>query len=395
MSAIYLDNHATTPVDPTVLEAMLPWLSERFGNPASKAHTFGRAASEAVQRARAEIAACIGARSDQVVLTSGATESINLAIRGIPAADPRGRRHVIALATEHKAVLDSVDAVQRDGGRATILPVGADGLVDLQRLADAIDDDTVLVCAMAVNNEIGVIQPLAAIGAICRERGVHFFCDAAQAPGRMRLDVEAMGITAMSLTAHKCYGPKGAGALFIRRGQVPVTPLMVGGGQEFGLRSGTLPTHQIVGLAASMTRCEELLEQDDRRIRGLRDRLLRQLQADVEQLSINGSLEHRCVGNLNLAIPCADANTLMMALPELAISSGSACSTGATKPSHVLSALGVAAEDAYCSVRLGIGRFNTEAEIDRAAGRIAEEVQRLRATSALWELRKAGIALAW
>jgi cysteine desulfurase len=395
MMPIYLDNHATTPMDPVVRDAMLPWLVERFGNPSSKAHSFGRDADDAVARSRAEIAASIGARPDQIILTSGATESINLAIRGIAAVDPRGRSHIVAVATEHKAVLDSVAAVVAAGGSSTIVPVQADGVVDLAALAAAIRADTLMICAMAVNNEIGVLQPVREIGTLCADRGVHFFCDGAQAPGRVALDVNALGITAMSLTAHKCYGPKGAGCLFIRRREVPVQPLIVGGGQEFGLRSGTLPTHQIVGLAASLQRCSELFDDENARLSGLRDRLLAQLSDGITELRVNGSLQHRVGGNLNVSIPCADAATLMMALPGLAISSGSACSSGATKPSHVLSAIGLAPELAYCSLRFGVGRFNTQDEIDQAAQQVVQEVAKLRANSAMWEMRQAGVEVSW
>lgn len=394
MDTIYLDNHATTAVDPEVLQALLPWLSERFGNPSSKAHRFGRDADSAVTQARRTIAATFGARSDQLILTSGATESVNLAIRGIAAADPR-RKHVIALATEHKAVLDSVAAVERAGGSSTILPVTPEGLVDLEALRDAITDETVLVCAMAVNNETGVIQPLEAIGQICAERNVWFFCDAAQAPGRTRIDVERMRISAMSITAHKCYGPKGSGALYLRRESVPVQPLLVGGGQEHGLRSGTLATHQVVGLAAALHRCDVLFDEEDRRIAALRDRLLRGLEDGIEEVRVNGSLSARCAGNLNVMFPGADANTLMMALSDLAVSSGSACSTGAVKPSHVLTAMGIQAELARCSIRFGIGRFNSEAEIDYAIDRVVAEVRKLRDSSPLWQMRRAGVNVGW
>lgn len=395
MTPIYLDNHATTAVDPEVRDAMVPWLSAQYGNPSSKAHQTGRLAADAVTTSRQQVASAIGARADQIVFTSGATESINLAIRGIAAADPRDRRHIITFATEHKAVLDSVAAVAQAGGRATVLEVGPDGRIDLNTLKEAIKDDTVMVAAMAVNNEIGVIQELAAIGEICAQRDVHFFVDGAQAPGRMRLDVESMAITAMSLTAHKCYGPKGAGALFVRREDVPIQPLIVGGGQEFGLRSGTLATHQIVGLGASLQRCERLYDEDEARILELRNVLLAGLRAALPELRVNGCEIHRASGNLNVVIPGADANTLMVALPDLAISSGSACSTGATKPSHVLSALGVPAEDAFCSIRFGVGRFNTRADIDLAVTRVAEEAKRLRAASPLWQMRQAGVKLNW
>ena len=345
--------------------------------------------------ARATVAATIGAPADHVVFTSGATESINLAIRGAVLGDKAGRDHVIVLQTEHKAVLDSATEVERAGGRATFLGVGGDGLVEPDKLAAAITDRTALVCAMAVNNEIGVIQPLAAIGALCRERGTRFFCDAAQGPGRMRIDVDAMAIDALSMTGHKCYGPKGAGALYVRRDALKLAPLTAGGGQEFGLRPGTLATHQIVGLASAVRIADEAFDDEDARLLGLRDRLLAHLRQGVEDLRVNGSLEHRAAGNLNVAIPCVDANTLLMSLPELALSSGSACSTGSTKPSHVLTAIGVPAEHAHCSVRFGIGRFNTEADIDRAAELVIAEVARMRASSSLWKMHKSGVSLGW
>ncbi len=395
MVPIYLDNHATTKVDERVLEAMLPWLRDGFGNASSKAHAWGRRADDAVHDARLELARAIGARPEHVVFTSGATESINLAIRGIVAASSPDRRHVVSLATEHKAVLDSCAAVQRDGGDATVLGVGQDGRVDLGRLAAAITDHTAVVAIMAVNNEIGVVQDLAAIGSLCAERGAVFFCDAAQAPGRLAIDVDAMQIGAMSMTAHKCYGPKGAGALYLRRDAVQLQPLTVGGGQEFGVRSGTLATHQIVGLARSISIAQADLGDDDARIAALRQRLWSKLRAGIEGISLNGSAVHRVAGNLNVAIPCADANTLMMMVPELGISSGSACASGATKPSHVLSAIGLDDELGHCCLRFGIGRFNTPAEIDAAAELVIDAVAELRAQSPLWRMRKAGIEVAW
>lgn len=393
MEPIYLDNHATTRVDPRVLDAILPWLGEQFGNPSSKAHVYGRRAADAVANARSTVAATIGARADDIVFTSGATESINLAVRGIVRGRRDGRDHVVTLATEHKAVLDSCKAVQDAGGSFTIVDVQPDGRVALDRLAAAITDDTALVAVMAVNNEIGVVQPLAEIGALCRDRGVDFFCDGAQAPGRMAIDVDALGIDAMSLTAHKCYGPKGAGCLYIRRSSVRVAPLTVGGGQEFGLRSGTLATHQIIGLATALDVAVRDLDTDSARITALRDRLLARLQEGVPELVVNGSLRHRVAGNLNVAIPCVDANTLLMMLDQLALSSGSACSTGSTRPSHVLMALGVQPELAHCSLRFGLGRFNTEADIDLAAELVVAGAAKLRAASPLWTMRRAGVAV--
>ncbi len=365
---IYLDHHATTPVDPRVLEAMLPWFGPRFGNAASRTHRFGWEAEKAVELARRRIAELAGATPREIVFTSGATESNNLAIKGT------GARHIVTLSTEHRAVLDPL---KRLGCPAAILTPRADGRIDLDALRDAIRPDTGLVSIMAANNEIGTVQPLAEIGAICRERGVLFHCDAAQAFGKIPLDVEAAGIDLLSISAHKIYGPKGVGALYVRR-RVRLAPQIDGGGHEFGMRSGTLNVPGIVGFGEACAIAAAEMESDAARIGALRDRLQRMLEASAGGIRVNGSIEHRLPGNLNVSFCGVDAEALLMSMPELALSTGSACSSGAAEPSHVLRAIGLSEELARSAVRFGLGRFNSEGEIDYAAGRICEAVTRLR-----------------
>jgi cysteine desulfurase len=386
---IYMDNHATTPVDPRVLEAMLPYFREKLGNAASRSHRYGWEADEAVERARGQVAVLIGARSKEIIFTSGATESDNLAIKGVLEFDRERGDHIVTAATEHKAVLDSCRALERAGrARVTVLPVDGRGRVDPADVARAITERTVLVSIMHANNEIGTIQPLAEIGAITRERGVLFHTDATQAVGRIPVDVEAMGIDLLSLTAHKLYGPKGTGALYVRsrNPRVRLAPQMHGGGHERGFRSGTLNVPGIVGLGAACALAGAEMAREEPRIQALRDKLHSGIAAEIDQVGLNGDPERRLAGNLNLCFAFVEAESLLMALPEIALSSGSACTSATLEPSHVLRAIGLDDERAHSSVRFGLGRFNSEAEVDTVIGRVVEEVRRQRALSARYEV---------
>jgi cysteine desulfurase len=377
---VYLDCHATTPVDPRVLEAMLPYFTQHFGNPASVNHQYGWEAEAAVQQARQTLAAGIGAEPETLTFTSGATEANNLAIKGVAEAYFAQGRHLITVATEHRAVLDPCSYLQSLGFEVTVLPVQPDGLIDLDQLAKAIRPDTVLVSVMAANNEIGVLQPLAQIGAICRQAGVLFHTDAAQAIGKLPLNVEAMQIDLMSLTAHKVYGPKGIGALYVRRRQprVQLAAQLHGGGQERGLRSGTLYPPQIVGFARAVELAVAEQVAETAHITALRNRLWSQLQT-LGGVRLNGHPTQRLAGNLNVSIEGVDGRALALALqPFVAVSSGSACTSSKVEPSHVLMALGHTPALAFASVRFGIGRFNTAAEIDQVAAQVVETVQTLR-----------------
>jgi cysteine desulfurase len=377
---IYLDNQATTPTDPRVVEAMLPFFTERFGNPHSSAHAFGWDAEEAVEQARGQLAALIGAEPREVIFTSGATESNNLAIKGAARFHRARRPHVVTLASEHKCVLESARALEREGHRVDILPVLPDGLVDLDVLAETVTEETALVSVMAVNNEIGVIQPVAEIAAICRDKGAYFHCDAAQAVGKIALDVAALGIDLMSISGHKFYGPKGIGALYVRRRpRVRLEPLIDGGGQERGLRSGTLATPLCVGFGRAAEIAGAEMAEETARISALKTRLLEGITGRLSGVALNGHAELRVAGNLNLAFEGIDAEALMRALPRLAVSSGSACTSAAVEPSYVLQALGLPDEQARGSIRLAVGRFNTEAEIDQAVEELAVAVAKLRA----------------
>jgi cysteine desulfurase len=381
---IYLDNQSSTRVDPGVLEAMLPYFTEEFGNPHSSSHPYGRAAAEAVERARGEIAALINADPREIVFTSGATEANNLAIKGaahFARSYPQGgqvRDHIVTLTTEHKCVLESCKALQSEGFGVTYLPVEPNGLVSLGALEAALSDRTLLVSVMAAHNEIGVIQPLSEIGALCRSKGVLFHSDAAQAVGKIPLDVEAMKIDLLSISGHKVYGPKGVGALYVRRRpRVRLLPLIDGGGQERGLRSGTLPTPLCVGLGrAAAIAGAEMAEESDR-LRRLRDDMLRTLSRKVPGLQVNGDLEHRLPGSLNFSFPGIPALTLIEACPSIAISTGSACSSASVEPSYVLRALGLPDALANASVRVGLGRFTTAAEVEFAADALAAAANRL------------------
>ena len=378
---VYLDYHATTPVDPRVLEEMLPYFTERFGNPASRQHAYGWQAQEAVDRARAQVAALLKASPAEIVFTSGASESNNLAIKGVTCAQKDRGDHVITVATEHKSVLDSCARLERDGWRVTRLPVGGDGLIDLDQLRAALTDRTVLVSVMAANNEIGVLQPLQEIAAIVHDRGALLHTDAAQGFGKVPLDVAAAGIDLLSLTAHKCYGPKGAGALYVRRGRpkVPIECQIDGGGHEHGLRSGTLNVPGIVGLGACAEIAVRVLPEESKRLAGLRDRLLHGLLAALPGIRINGSLERRLPHNLHVSFEGIEGEALLMALGDLAVSTGSACSSGSQAPSHVLQAIGAVAANGGALIRFGLGRWTTDADIDFAIDRVTSVVRSLRA----------------
>ncbi|MFW5876000.1 MAG: IscS subfamily cysteine desulfurase [Myxococcota bacterium] len=401
---IYMDCHATTRVDPRVVEAMLPFFTERYGNAASRSHGFGWDAEEAVDRAREQVAALIGARdpAQEIVFTSGATESDNLAIKGAARflRERDGKDHVVTCVTEHKAVIDSCRRLEREGFRVTWLPVDAAGQVRPDDVAAALDDRTALVSIMRANNEVGTVQPLEAIGRLTRERGVWLHCDAVQGVGRTELDVDAMHIDLLSLTAHKFHGPKGVGALYVRRTgptRVRLLAEMDGGGHERGMRSGTLNVPGIVGLgeAAAILAREQDAECD--RLRALRDRLRTKIEAAVEEVHLNGAEDPwRHPGNLNLSFGFVEGQGLILALQKhVAVSSGAACSSASTEPSYVLRAMGVAEELAEASIRFGLGRFNTEAEVDQVARVVAREVARLRDRSDLWQLHRQGVDVDW
>lgn len=377
---IYLDNNATTPVDERVLEAMLPYFKDRFGNAASRTHAFGWAAEDAVDRAREQIAGLINAHPQDIVFTSGATESDNLAIKGVAAATTAP--HIITQATEHHAVLDSCRAVERAGASVTVLPVDSHGIVDPQDIANAITKHTVLVSIMAGNNEIGTCQAIGEIGALCREKDIYFHTDAAQAIGKVPLDVEAMHIDLLSISAHKCYGPKGMGALYVRsRPRVRLVGQVDGGGHEKGMRSGTLNVPGIVGLGEACALAQQHLATEAERCRKLCHRLRDHLFNALDQLQLNGHPERRLPGNLNISFAGADGESLLMGLRDVALSSGSACTSASLEPSYVLKAIGVGDDMARNSIRFGIGRFNTAEEIDYVADRVMREVARLREIS--------------
>jgi cysteine desulfurase len=382
---IYLDNQSTTPLDPRVLQAMLPYFTEHFGNPHSESHVYGKNAAAAIEEARADLASLVNADPREIVFTSGATEANNLALKGAvhfarayPLAGRPPRDEIIVLATEHKCVLESAAALEREGFAVTYLPVEPDGLVALDRLEAALGERTLLVSVMAAHNEIGVIQPLAEIGALCRARGILFHTDAAQAAGKIPLDVDAMKIDLMSISGHKMYGPKGVGALYVRRRpRVRLLPLIDGGGQERGLRSGTLPTPLCVGIGRAAALAAAEMAGEAVRIKGLRDRLQANLMRRIGGLRINGDTEHRLPGNLNLSIPGLTAPELIEACPSIAMSTGSACTSATVEPSYVLRALGLSDALANSSIRLGLGRFTTAAEIDFAVDALAAAATRL------------------
>jgi cysteine desulfurase len=391
---IYMDYHATTPVDPRVLEAMLPYFKGEFGNAASKSHAFGWRAEEAVEAARAQVAGLIGATPRELVWTSGATESNNLAIKGVAEFHAAKGKHLVTVATEHKAVLDSMHALERHGWAVTVLPVGRDGRLDPAALQAALRPDTVLVSVMHANNETGVIQPIEQIGAITRAAGVLFHCDAVQSAGKIPFDVEKAQIDLASLTAHKLYGPKGVGALYVRRKpRVRLTAQIDGGGHERGLRSGTLNVPGIVGFGVACQLAAAERETEAARVLQLRERLRRGLEAGLELVTLNGSLEHRLPGNLNLSFACVEGESLMMAIKDVAVSSGSACTSASLEPSYVLRAMGVADDLAHGSLRFGLGRFTTAEEVDHVIGLVIAKVKRLREMSPLYEMVKDGVDL--
>ena len=377
---VYLDYHATTPVDPRVLEAMLPYFTERFGNPASRQHSVGWQAQEGVYASRRQVAAALNASPGEIVFTSGATESNNLAIKGVACALKDRGDHVVTAATEHKSVLDSCARLEREGWRVTRLPVGTDGLLDLDALRHAVDDRTVLVSIMAANNEIGTLQPLREIAAIVHAKGALLHTDAAQAFGKVPLDVQADGVDLLSLTAHKCYGPKGTGALFLRRQRpkLPVECQIDGGGHENGLRSGTLNVPGIVGLGACAEIAQQLLPEESARLSSLRDRLLAGLRERAGGVRVNGTLERRLPHNLHVSLEGVEGEALLMALGDLAVSTGSACSSGSGAPSHVLQAIGATGEHAGASIRFGLGRWTTGEHVDFAITRVSAVVCSLR-----------------
>ena len=390
---MYLDYGATTPVDPRVVDAMIPWLREHFGNPASRSHAWGWEAEAAVENARTQVADLIGADPREIVWTSGATESINLALKGASQFYKTKGKHLITLKTEHKAVLDTMRELERQGFDVTYLDVQEDGLVDMDALKAAIRPDTILISILFVNNEIGVIQDIPAIGVLCREKGILLHVDAAQATGRVDIDLKTLPIDLMSMTAHKTYGPKGVGALYVRRKpRVRLEAQIHGGGHERGMRSGTLPTHQIVGMGEAFRIAKAEMAQDNAKARALQQRLLNGLK-DIEQVFINGNVEKRVPQNLNMSFNYVEGESLIMGIKGLAVSSGSACTSASLEPSYVLRALGRSDELAHSSLRMTIGRFTTEEEIDYAISTIRLNVAKLRDLSPLWDMYKEGVDL--
>lgn len=395
MKNIYLDYQSTTPCDPAVVEAMLPFFSEHFGNPHSRNHTWGWTAEEATEKARAQVADLMGAEPRDVIFTSGATESNNLALKGVMQFARGSRNHLVTCVTEHKCVLDTARHLEQEGFQVTWLPVESSGLVDLDKLASALHDRTALVSIMAVNNETGVIQPLEAIGRLCRERGVLFHTDAAQAVGKIPVDVNTMHIDLLSLSGHKIYGPKGIGALYVRRKprRVRLVPLINGGGQERGMRSGTLPTPLCVGLGKACTLAKELMTEEAPRLLRLREHFCDRIFRELDAVSLNGDRTHRVPGNLNISFACVEGEGLMMGISRLGVSSGSACTSASLEPSYVLRAMGVDEELAHTSLRISFGRWTTEDEANEAATLIVDQVNRLRAMSPLWDMVQEGIDL--
>ena len=390
---IYLDYGATTPCDPRVVDAMIPWLREHFGNPASRSHAWGWEAEEAVENARVQVADLIGADPREIVWTSGATESNNLAIKGAANFYQGKGKHLITVKTEHKAVLDTMRELERQGFEVTYLEVQPDGLLDLEAFKAALRPDTILASVMLVNNEIGVIQDIPTLGALCRERGVLLHVDAAQATGKIAIDLKTLPVDLMSLASHKSYGPKGIGALYVRRKpRVRLEAQMHGGGHERGLRSGTLPVHQIVGMGEAFRIAREEMAAENERVRALQQRLLQGL-SDIDQIFVNGDLERRVPHNLNISFNYVEGESLIMGVKGLAVSSGSACTSASLEPSYVLRALGRSDELAHSSLRMTIGRFTTTDEIDYAVSVLKEQVARLRELSPLWEMYQDGIDL--
>ena len=379
MQQVYLDNQATTPLDPKVFSAMEPWFTEKFGNASSRNHTYGWEAEEAVEIARESVAATIGALPKEIIFTSGATEANNIALQGVAKKYQDQGKHIITVKTEHKAVMDVCQHLSKDGFDITYLPIDKDGILDLNKFEDVIRDDTILASIMHVNNEIGVIQPIKELGAICKNKGIIFHVDAAQSMGKLSINVDDMGIDLLSISAHKLYGPKGVGALYVRRKnpRVQLQPIMFGGGHERGIRSGTLPVPNIVGLGKACDIAADVMIEENLRISQLRDTLLKGIRAENPNASINGCMEHRVAGNLNMSFPGANNEAIIAAVPDIAISSGSACTTSTMEPSHVLLALGMSKNEVYSSLRFGIGRFNTEKDVETATKVINRCMQKL------------------
>jgi cysteine desulfurase len=392
---VYMDNHATTPVDPRALEEMLPYFQDRFGNAASRNHQFGWTAEEAVDRARRQVAALINANPKEIVFTSGATESDNLALKGVAEMYAQKGDHIITCVTEHKAIIDSAKHLEKNGIRVTFLPVDKLGMIDLDELEAAITDKTILISIMMANNEVGVLQDVKEIGRIAREKGVLFHTDAVQAVGKVPFDVQEMNVDIASISAHKMYGPKGVGAIYVRRRKprVLLSPLIDGGGHERGMRSGTLNVPGIVGFGKAAELAAEELEEEMARIFQLRERLRTTFEENLDEVFINGDLERRVPGNLNMSFAYVEGESLLMGIDNIAVSSGSACTSASLEPSYVLKALGVGEDLAHTSIRFGIGRFNTEEEVDYVAERVTETVRRLRDLSPLYEMAKEGIDL--
>jgi len=392
---IYMDSHATTPVDPRVLEAMLPFFTERFGNAASRNHAFGWQAEEAVETGRKQVADLIGASAKEIVFTSGATESDNLAIKGVAHMYRNQGDHIVTVQTEHKAVIDTCKRLEKEGFRVTYLPVRKDGLVDLDELRDALGEKTILISVMMANNEIGVIQPVAEIGRIARERRILFHTDAVQAAGKVPLDVNAIHADLVSLSAHKMYGPKGVGALYVRRKdpRVLLVPVIDGGGHERGMRSGTLNVTGIVGFGKAAQIAAREMTAESATLGTLRDRLLDGLRSELDEIHVNGSLEHRLPNNLNVSFAYVEGESLLMGINDIAVSSGSACTSASLEPSYVLKALGTGDELAHSSIRFGLGRFNTAEEVDYVIDKVSSVVKRLREMSPLYEMARDGVNL--
>ncbi|MDD4965110.1 MAG: IscS subfamily cysteine desulfurase [Gallionella sp.] len=390
---IYMDYSATTPVDPRVAEKMIPYLTEHFGNPASRSHSFGWVADEAVEKARQQVAGLVNADAKEIIWTSGATESNNLAIKGAAHFYQGKGKHLITMRIEHKAVIDTVRELEREGFEATFLDPEPNGLLDIEKLKAAIRPDTILVSVMHVNNEIGVIQDIAAIGELCRSKGILFHVDAAQSTGKVDIDLSKLKVDLMSFSAHKTYGPKGIGALYVqRKPRVRLEAQMHGGGHERGMRSGTLATHQIVGMGEAFAIAKAEMAADNTRLRALRDRLLDGLM-NMEEVHINGDMEHRVPHNLNLSFNYVEGESLIMAIKDVAVSSGSACTSASLEPSYVLRALGRSDELAHSSIRFSVGRFTTEAEVDYVIELLKNKIGKLRELSPLWEMYQDGIDL--
>jgi cysteine desulfurase len=392
---IYMDYHATTPMDPRVFEAMKPYFLETFGNAASRNHSFGWEAEEAVEKSRKQIASLIGATGKEIVFTSGATESNNLALKGVAEMYAEKGNHIITAATEHKAILDTCKRLEKHGVRVTYLPVQQNGLVDLDQLQAAITDKTILISIMYANNEIGVIQPIAELGKIAKARGVLLHTDATQAVGKVPVNVIKDNVDLMSMSGHKMYGPKGVGALYVRRKspRVQITAQMDGGGHERGMRSGTLNVPGIVGLGEACALCQASMPEEAKRMAFLRDKLMHKLQSELDETYINGTLEHRLPNNLNISFAYVEGESLLMGINDIAVSSGSACTSATLEPSYVLKALGAGDDLAHSSIRFGLGRFNTEEEVDYVARKVIDVVKKLRELSPLYEMAKEGIDL--